>query len=296
MADRLYMYSWYHGEIGRSASESILMSQKAGLFLVRDSSTCKGGYVLSVSENRKVSHYIITHRNNQYQIGDQTFDDLPEIVEFYKRHFLDTTTLVEPAARQIDNNVLPGQAVVAPPTPANLPKVKALYNFPGKDPEDLPFKKNDVLTILKKEEAEWWVAKDSMGKEGMIPANYVEPIPSRTSFSGNQIAQSNRNRTSAQTGGYTTPNTGGILPTTIPTTVPAMTVPAIAEAVQDRTPSIYDPMELKFQKGERILVTSMRDDGSWEGQLANGKKGIFPFRYVKIITSSPEEIAAWNTS
>lgn len=44
------------------------------------------------------------------------------------------------------------------------------------DPEDLPFKKNDVLTILKKEEAEWWVAKDSMGKEGMIPANYVEPV------------------------------------------------------------------------------------------------------------------------
>ena len=47
------------------------------------------------SENRKVSHYIITQRNGQYQIGDQTFNDLPEIVDFYRRHFLDTTTLVE---------------------------------------------------------------------------------------------------------------------------------------------------------------------------------------------------------
>lgn len=47
------------------------------------------------SENRKVSHYIITQRNGQYQIGDQTFSDLPEIVDYYRRHFLDTTTLVE---------------------------------------------------------------------------------------------------------------------------------------------------------------------------------------------------------
>lgn len=53
-------------------------------------------YFIITSENRRVSHYIITHRNGQYQIGDQTFNDLPEIVEFYKRHFLDTTTLTEP--------------------------------------------------------------------------------------------------------------------------------------------------------------------------------------------------------
>ena len=43
-----FVFSWYHGEIGRSPSEGILMSQKPGLFLVRDSTTCKGGYVLSV--------------------------------------------------------------------------------------------------------------------------------------------------------------------------------------------------------------------------------------------------------
>ena len=47
------------------------------------------------SENARVSHYIITNTNGQYQIGEQTFDDLPQIVDFYKRHFLDTTTLVE---------------------------------------------------------------------------------------------------------------------------------------------------------------------------------------------------------
>jgi len=294
MADRLFMFSWYHGEIGRSASESILMSQKPGLFLLRDSTTCKGGYVLSVSENKKVSHYIITNRDGQYQIGDQTFNDLPEIVEFYKRHFLDTTTLVEPAARQAGGE----QATPVAPTPsqAELLKVKAKYNFPGNDPEDLAFRKNDILTILKKEEDQWWMARDNMGKEGMIPANYVEPLPSRTSFPASNPMRPSRNSLPNAGGGYTVPAVNQQQPqATIPAAA-GTTVPAIAEAVQDRTPSIYDPYELKFQKGEKILVQSMRDDGSWEGQLKSGKKGIFPFRYVQIISTSPEDIAAFNQS
>ena len=53
---------------------------------------------------------------------------------------------------------------------------------------------------------------------------------------------------------------------------------------------------LYLQKGERILVLKMREDGIWEGQLKNGKKGIFPFRYVKIVSSSPQDVEAWNNS
>ena len=30
-----------------------------------------------------------------YLIGDQSFHDLPSVIEFYKKHFLDTTTLTE---------------------------------------------------------------------------------------------------------------------------------------------------------------------------------------------------------
>ena len=47
------------------------------------------------SENSKVSHYIITRRAGLYVIGDQTFDTIPAVIEFYRRHFLDTTTLTE---------------------------------------------------------------------------------------------------------------------------------------------------------------------------------------------------------
>ena len=44
------------------------------------------------------------------------------------------------------------------------------------DPEDLQFKRGDILTVLRKAEDQWWMAADATGREGMIPANYVEPV------------------------------------------------------------------------------------------------------------------------
>jgi hypothetical protein len=90
---------WYHGRIDRATTDMILAGKKPGLFLIRDSATCPGDYVLSVSENNKVSHYIISRRGQLYLIGDQTFSDLPSVIEFYTKHFLDTTTLREHAPR-----------------------------------------------------------------------------------------------------------------------------------------------------------------------------------------------------
>lgn len=51
--------SWYWGRLSRQEAVSMLQGQRHGVFLVRDSSTSPGDYVLSVSENSRVSHYII---------------------------------------------------------------------------------------------------------------------------------------------------------------------------------------------------------------------------------------------
>lgn len=51
--------SWYWGRLSRQEAVSLLQGQRHGVFLVRDSITSPGDYVLSVSENSKVSHYII---------------------------------------------------------------------------------------------------------------------------------------------------------------------------------------------------------------------------------------------
>nr|5JN0_A Chain A, CRK-II SH2 domain [Homo sapiens] len=92
--------SWYWGRLSRQEAVALLQGQRHGVFLVRDSSTSPGDYVLSVSENSRVSHYIINSSGpRRLRIGDQEFDSLPALLEFYKIHYLDTTTLIEPVAR-----------------------------------------------------------------------------------------------------------------------------------------------------------------------------------------------------
>lgn len=54
-------------------------------------------------------------------------------------------------------------------------EVIALYNFHGNSPEDLPFRRGDVLTILAKtSDPNWYKAQRADGKTGMMPANYVQ--------------------------------------------------------------------------------------------------------------------------
>ena len=42
-----------------------------------------------------------------------------------------------------------------------------------KDPDDLPFKKGEILTIISKDEEQWWTARNSLGQTGSIPVPYI---------------------------------------------------------------------------------------------------------------------------
>ncbi|CUS21004.1 LAQU0S02e03532g1_1 [Lachancea quebecensis] len=60
---------------------------------------------------------------------------------------------------------------------SGAPKAVALYTFKGEQGGDLPFRKGDVITILKKSESQddWWTGRNN-GQEGIFPANYVELV------------------------------------------------------------------------------------------------------------------------
>ncbi|CAR29110.1 ZYRO0G00792p [Zygosaccharomyces rouxii] len=60
---------------------------------------------------------------------------------------------------------------------SNTPKAVALYTFSGEEYGDLPFRKGDVITILKKSDSQddWWTGRVG-GREGIFPANYVELV------------------------------------------------------------------------------------------------------------------------
>ena len=56
--------------------------------------------------------------------------------------------------------------------------------FP-QDPDDLPFKKGEIMTIVSKDEEQWWTARNSLGQTGSIPVPYVIKV-SLSKFITNQ--------------------------------------------------------------------------------------------------------------
>ena len=120
----------------------------------------------------------------RFRIGDQEFDALPALLEFYKIHYLDTTTLIEPINKSKHTSFIsvgPG----GPPPRLEDEYVRALFDFPGNDEEDLPFRKGDILRVLEKPEEQWWNAQNSEGRAGMIPVPYVEKYrPASSEFGG----------------------------------------------------------------------------------------------------------------
>ena len=48
------------------------------------------------------------------------------------------------------------------------------------DAEDLPFKRGEVLTIISKDEEQWWTARNSVGNTGSIPVPYVQKVSGPT--------------------------------------------------------------------------------------------------------------------
>ncbi|XP_039611514.1 tyrosine-protein phosphatase non-receptor type 11b isoform X1 [Polypterus senegalus] len=89
---------WYHGHLSGKDAEKLLMEKgKAGSFLVRESQSKPGDFVLSVLTNEekhenverktKVTHVMIRYQNGKYDVGGgEQFDTLTDLVEHYKKN------------------------------------------------------------------------------------------------------------------------------------------------------------------------------------------------------------------
>uniref|UniRef100_A0A3B4FXL2 Adapter molecule crk n=1 Tax=Pundamilia nyererei TaxID=303518 RepID=A0A3B4FXL2_9CICH len=277
--------SWYWGRLSRQEAVSLLQGQRHGVFLVRDSITIPGDYVLSVSENSRVSHYIVNSISNnrqsgsglapsRFRIGDQEFDGLPALLEFYKIHYLDTTTLIEPVNRGRQSGLISPPAVGPPQQTEEGEYVRALFDFPGNDYEDLPFRRGDILRVLEKPEEQWWHAKNQEGRVGMIPVPYVERFrpSSPTAANGTGSPQATA---LGEPGPYAQPVVNTQLPN-------LQNGPVYARAIQKRVPNAYDKTALALEVGDTVKVTKINVNGQWEGEC-KGKRGHFPFTHVRLL-------------
>ncbi|KAM6930860.1 SH2 domain containing 3Cb [Xenentodon cancila] len=86
----LKSHAWYHGRIPWEVSESLVGNH--GDFLVRDSQSSQGDFVLTSHWEQKTLHFLIrktvvqsseTYTRIQYCLEDEAFDSLPALVHFY---------------------------------------------------------------------------------------------------------------------------------------------------------------------------------------------------------------------
>ncbi|XP_058497331.1 breast cancer anti-estrogen resistance protein 3 homolog isoform X1 [Solea solea] len=83
-------HAWYHGPLTREAAESLL--ERDGDFLVRDSTSCPGDYVLSCFWKNGPMHFKIIrvvlrpkkgYSRELFQFEEDRFDNVPALIRFY---------------------------------------------------------------------------------------------------------------------------------------------------------------------------------------------------------------------
>lgn len=254
--------AWFFGVMNREVAVSKLTGKSIGTFLIRKSPRGPGDdYVLSVSETGKIANYKITREHDYYRIGEMTFTDVPQLLEHYSVNYLDTTTLTSPVQRS--------PPPVRREVRQNMGYVVAKFDFQAQDDEDLPFKRGDILEIIRKQEDKWWTARNSLGKEGSIPVPYVEATnpPQRETIQSAPVSG-------------TSPSTSKS--TSRPGSYPDDNRPVYARVVMRRLPNAYDETALPLEVGDIIRVTNRACSGQWEGEI-KGRKGHFPFTHVQIV-------------
>ncbi|XP_071805162.1 tyrosine-protein phosphatase non-receptor type 11-like isoform X1 [Asterias amurensis] len=85
---------WFHGHItGKEAEKALMEKGKNGSFLVRESHSKPGDFVLSVRTEDKVTHVMIRCQDTKYDVGGgEQFMTLADLVEHYKKNPMVETT------------------------------------------------------------------------------------------------------------------------------------------------------------------------------------------------------------
>ena len=81
------------------------------------------------------------------------------------------TSQSQPAAQQ--------HPVSSGTTAATVSRVRALFDFHATDPDELTFRKGDIIAVLESVYKDWWKGL-LKGKTGIFPLNYVEKLADPT--------------------------------------------------------------------------------------------------------------------
>lgn len=153
-------------------------------------------------------------------------------------------------------------------------KCVALYDYTGRDGEELTVKKNEKLTVVDNQ-GTWWKVRNEYGKDGLVPSNYV------------QVSATNNSRSDIKDG------PGMYQQTDLIPAKQSLNILAVAKYNYQASPGSQDELDLK--KGEEIIVMEKEADGWWRGRCG-AKIGWFPFNYVEEKADSPAPSSSGATA
>ncbi|SSD60912.1 related to Class E vacuolar protein-sorting machinery protein HSE1 [Saccharomycodes ludwigii] len=83
------------------------------------------------------------------------------------------------SASNSNNNAKPTTVPASQPGKPKIRKVRAMYDLTSNEPDELSFKKDDIIRVLDVVYKDWW--RGSLrGKIGIFPLNYVVPVQEKT--------------------------------------------------------------------------------------------------------------------
>ncbi|WFD31088.1 cytoskeletal protein binding protein [Malassezia sp. CBS 17886] len=141
----------------------------------------KGKYlVISLSAAAGVPHDAMTFHVGSKAAGDQILDK----IQASRR--LASSAYGAAAAPAPSSNSAPGtrgaarDAAASASRPPSREMVVVLYDFAAQGDDELSVSEHDQLTLMERENDEWWKLQSASGAVGVVPAAYVEVLPADT--------------------------------------------------------------------------------------------------------------------
>uniref|UniRef100_A0A4W3JSH0 Sorbin and SH3 domain containing 2 n=1 Tax=Callorhinchus milii TaxID=7868 RepID=A0A4W3JSH0_CALMI len=142
-----------------------------------------------------------------------------------------------------------------------LRPAKAIYDFKAQTAKELPFKKGDIVYILRQIDQNWFEGEHH-GAVGIFPISYVEKVPPM------EKAQPAR-------------------------PPPPAEIREFGEAIAKYNFTADTNVELSLRKGERIKLVRRVDQNWYEGRIpGTNRQGIFPITYVDVLKKPQLKSAA----
>ncbi|EGD72431.1 hypothetical protein PTSG_00450 [Salpingoeca rosetta] len=161
---------WFHGQMAREEASRMLGAKPPGTFLVRESITHVGDYIISFRVESGVKHFkVIAHELGDFFVADLCFSSLDDVVDNFYRFPLSD-----------------GRVLEFPLHPFNTTQLRAVERtaiatkrHQAQSPEELCFLQGDRLKVLQADDPVWYFCEHETSKQqGWVPAQLLHDLPS----------------------------------------------------------------------------------------------------------------------